>query len=73
MQIYIKSTNREFKIYCPLFVAKLVLPFVKIDGIDEFRPCFKIIIKNIKRYIRENGHFELVDIESQRFNVKIIV
>ena len=74
MQIYIKNkNNREFKIYFPLFGIKIILPFVKLDGINGFRPCFKIIFKNLKRYIRENGHFELVDIESHGFNVKIIV
>ena len=73
MKICIRRNNRKIKIYCPLFMARIVLPFVKIDGINEFRPCIKMIIKNIKQYIKENGHFELVNIESQGINIKIIV
>ena len=73
MKICIRRNNRKIKIYCPLFMARIVLLFVKFDGINEFRPYFKIVLKNIKRYIRENGHFDLVNIESQGINIKIIV
>lgn len=74
MQVKIKSKNyKELKIYLPLFMLKVLLFLVRSDEIDRFLPLIKIVLKDIKRYVRENGHFELIKIESEGNIVKIIV
>ena len=74
MQVKIKSKNyKEFKIYLPLFMLKVLLFLARSDEIDRFLPLIKIVLKDVKRYVRENGHFELVEIETEGNKVKIIV
>ena len=74
MQVYIKSEkNREFRLHFPIFMLKVILTFVKNDEMDCFLPIIKFVLKDIKRYVRKNGHFELIDIESKGNKVKIVV
>ena len=74
MKISIKEKNhREINISVPFFVVNIILPLVKVDEIKQYRPYFKRILKSLKKYVKKNGHFVLVDIESHNSKVKIIV
>ena len=73
MKIIIKRDNyREIKFSVPYFGARIALLFIKDEGIEQYRPYLKVIIKKLKRYVKENGHFTLVEIESDDSNIKII-
>ena len=74
MKVQIKSKNhKEFNIYLPLFMLKVLLSLVRSDEIDRFSPLIRLVLKDVKRYVRENGHFEFMEIESEGNRVKIIV
>ena len=74
MKISIKEKdNKEFNIKVPLFVGKIILSCSDIKGIKPYRPYFNIIYKSLKQYIKVNGHFELLNVESDDIKVKIIV
>lgn len=77
MKIYIKSSDSNFaiKLYFPLlflrFGIKIVCNFY--DDLKIYRKEITKICKIIKEYIKINGHFVLIDIESNNDKVYIKV
>ena len=44
-----------------------------VSDIAKYAPIARQMVREFRRYVRENGHFTLVDVESEGATVKIIV
>ena len=70
MKIYIKSNDgHNIKLWLPtsLLKSKFILNNIKKSGGTDIEPLMKlipIIYKTLKKYIKEHGHFTLVDVRS---------
>lgn len=67
--VFNKEDNKIFKIYLPLFllkskfINKLIIKNVNNDNVSNLLVNI-ISYKNIKHYIKLNGHFNLIEIYS---------
>lgn len=73
MRILITAGDKKIKLIFPLFIAKWALPFVNYEEINLLKPLIKKSYKVLKKYIKENGHFVLLEVESSDSSVKIEV
>lgn len=70
MKIYIKSNDgHNIKLWLPtsLLKSKFILNNIKKYGGTDIEPLMKslpIIFKNLKKYIKEQGHFTLLEVSS---------
>lgn len=78
MKIIVKSKNKNIKLRLPLslikskFIYKIVLKNSKENtSILYFYNNRKKIYKIIKDYLKNNGHFNLVEVENE--NDKVII
>ena len=75
MKIEFKGEGRKHKISLPtkLICSKLVLKHLKIDSKakDKLLKIRKKTYKTFKKYIKENGHFYLVEMESNGSYLRI--
>ena len=76
MKIIINSEDINKKIYLPncLIKSKFILNKLSKDNNEELKKFIISIYKDLRKYIRKNGHFIIVDIESNDGeNIKIII
>ncbi len=75
MKIIIKDLkeNINIKVRIPLFVSKIILRFLNFKELKTIKPYFTDFYKIIKKHVKENGHFVLVDVETSVAMVKIII
>ena len=69
MKIHIKNNKSEFKFWLPtsFLKSKYLLKKIKKDStvdLEALMNSLPIIYKSLKYYIKKNGHFVLIDIES---------
>ena len=64
--------DKEIKIKLPLFLSGIALICCNKEY-KEYRPYFRSIYKTLKLYTKENGHFEIFNIEQNGLEIKIIV
>ena len=73
MKISIKfKKNKEINIKLPLFLSGFTLIYCNKE-FKEYRLYFRSIYRTLKHYIKENGHFQILNIERNDLVVKIIV
>lgn len=77
MRIKIQSKENNYKlvIFLPtsLIKTKIFWSFINNESIKEAYHLARITYKLLKNYIKENGHFTLVDIQSENGLIEIKV
>ncbi len=76
MKIEIKDNEKNFTIKMPLWFIKTKLFKKYIDKSDTYlknynKKKLKILYKSLKKYISNNGHFMLLEINSGSSLIKI--
>lgn len=66
MKIKIKKDNKNISLYLPLwlFSKKILSKYVENDEDFDYEKI-KQFIKKTKAYIKENGHFNLIEIHDK--------
>ena len=63
MKIAIFGERFHFKMHVPIFFIKSKI-FLKAIHADISSETMRVCYKEIKRYVKQNGHFKFVDIEA---------
>lgn len=73
MKITVKQNKVKFNLYFPLFFLKSAAFTNLITKNEEIQISFKPYYRILKKYIKENGHFDIIEIESKEAKITIRV
>lgn len=76
MKIIIKDDGKKFSIRLPLFLikSKTIQKAITKNSNSQMREFIKSSYKELKRFIKDNGHFVFLDVrESSGTGVKIVL
>ena len=73
MKITVKQNKVKFSLYFPLFFLKSAEFTNLITKNEEIQISFKPYYRILKKYIKENGHFDIIEIESKEAKITIRV
>lgn len=81
MKIIINSEDKKIKLIIPLSVMKWKVVYKNMLKNSEMTKKDKeilekkipLLIKTVKKYIKENGHFTFVEVESEKRKILIFV
>lgn len=73
MKITVKQNKVKFSLYFPLFFLKSAAFTNLITKNEEIQISFKPYYRILKKYIKENGHFDIIEIESKEAKITIRV
>ena len=71
MKIIIKTTPHKFSFYLPNGFIKSTILLKSLDLDGEAKKLIKSCYPHIKKFIKANGHFNLVEIDSK--DAKVII
>ena len=75
MKIIIKTKNRKnIKLYLPTSVIKsrfFIKRFVDKDEIGKYRRIVKKTYRSLITYIKLNGHFDIVEIKTNKTEIMV--
>ena len=72
MKITVKQNKVKFNLYFPLFFLKSAAFTNLITKNEEIQISFKPYYRILKKYIKENGHFTLIDVADSEGNIVTI-
>ena len=73
MKIIIRNEGHKLKFHCPLSMIKLFLPLLKKKYDIDIKPLKKSYLKILRQYVKENGHFKIIEINSDDSYVEIYI
>lgn len=76
MKLKIRSESKNLTLWLPTFILKMkfLRRFVNDEKTRKFLECMPKVYKELKKYIKSQGHFVLVDVmSSDGEGVQIIV
>lgn len=76
MKIIIKENGKKFSIRLPLFLikSKTIQKAIAKNSNSQMRGFIIVSYKELKKFIKENGHFVFLDVrESDGIAVKIVL
>ena len=73
MKITVKQNKVKFNLYFPLFFLKSAAFTNLITKNEEIQISFKPYYRVLKKYVKENGHFDIIEIESKEAKITIRV
>lgn len=73
MKITVKLNKAKFNLYFPLFFLKSTAFNNLITKKEEVQISFNPYYRILKKYIKENGHFDIIEIESKEEKITIRV
>ena len=73
MKIIIDSPDAKLKFSLPLSASKIILPFIKNEELKLWKPIILKSLKLLRKHVKLNGHFTLVEVTSEDTYVKIII
>jgi hypothetical protein len=73
MKITVKQNKVKFSLYFPLFFLKSAAFNNLITKNKKFQISFNPYYRILKKYVKENGHFDIIEIESKEEKITIRV
>lgn len=73
MKITVKQNKVKFSLYFPLFFLKSAAFNNLITKNEKIQISFNSYYRIFKKYVKENGHFDIIEIESKEAKITIRV
>ena len=74
MKIKVLNEGKKIYLFLPLFFIKFKIIRNSIpEEYKEYRDILPVIYKELRKYVKENGHFTFVEVESNDTYVKIVI